>query len=1364
MKKVLGLDLGVASIGWALVNQADNPEEKSSIIRIGVRVNPLSTDEKTAYTQGKSITTNADRRDKRSARRNLQRYQLRRSNLISLLKNQGWINDDTILAENGNKSTFETFRLRAEAVEKEISLCQLSRVLLMINKKRGYKSNRKAKGDESGNFLDGIELSKQLYEENLTPGEYSLRLMKNGIKHLPDFYPSDLKEEFNRIWEKQKNFYPEFLTDDFKKLIEGRGRLEVSKIIFARYEIYTADNKGKLQKLQSLEWRVQALKEKVEKEILAYVLADISGRINSSSGYLGNISDRSKELFMKKLTVGQYLYNNLKVNPHFSTKNLVFYRLDYLDEFEKIWETQSRFHKELTPELKNEIRDIIIFYQRRLKSQKWLINNCEFEKSRKVAPKSSIAFQEFKIWQTINNLLLTNTYTGEIRSLTLAEKQSIAYELKYKRSLSNKEVIEILIQKKQERREYELNFKEIQGNTTLCSIFEKFLEISDILNQTESDIKKLSASKVFEMVETTFKKNNFNTEALVLDTTLEKEASEKQPLFKLWHLLYSYENDSSATGDKSFIEKISSILQMPLDLARIVSTITFKEDYASLSHHAITKILPYLKQGHIYSEACQMAGYNHSEKSLTKEEIENKVLVPRLDNIAKNSLRNPVVEKILNQMINVINCISDFYGKPDEIHLEMARELKQNQKQRQKATERNNEQEKENAAIRDILKKAPFNLTYISKTDILRYKLYEELRNNGYHTLYSDKYISKEELFSRNIDIEHIIPQALMFNDSYSNKTLEFRDINQEKDKMTAFDYVEQRFGKEGLSRFEEKVNMLFREKQISKTKRDFLLMKIADIPEDFLNRDLTNSQYIAKQAKEILEKYVKIVMPTTGSITARLREDWQLVDVMKEINLPKYEKAGLAETKIDKDGRQFTSIKDWSKRDDHRHHAMDALTIAFTKPSYIQYLNNIKARTEKGSSIYGIMSKETSVIESGTKRKRIFNPPMPLNELRDVFKKELDSVLVSIKAKNKVATKNENKSKKKDGFNSRTQLTPRGQLHAEQVYGLRKRYVTTLVPVKKITLDNLDTIASAAERNAIRQRLELCKGDSKKAFSGANSLDKNPIWIDSIHSKKVGDKVKCISFETVYSIRKDINPNLTVSKVLDTKCRQILEDRLKEYGNDPKKAFVNLDQNPIWLNKEKGIQLKRVTIAETFGMVSLHKKKDHKGNLVLDNNGNTIPADYVNLKNNHHIAIYRNAEGELEESVISFYEALQRVIAGKSAVNKDYNKDKGWTFLFSMKINEMFVFPNPETGFDPSKIDLKDPENYKLVSPNLFRVQKLSSRDYWFRLHLTTNLDDTKKLQGTTWKRITSLSKLEGATKVRIDHIGNIVAVGEYD
>lgn len=69
----------------------------------------------------------------------------------------------------------------------------------------------------------------------------------------------------------------------------------------------------------------------------------------------------------------------LDKNPNFSLKNQVFYRQNYLDEFERIWETQSKFHKELTPELKHFIRDIIIFYQRPLKSQKGLISLCELE-------------------------------------------------------------------------------------------------------------------------------------------------------------------------------------------------------------------------------------------------------------------------------------------------------------------------------------------------------------------------------------------------------------------------------------------------------------------------------------------------------------------------------------------------------------------------------------------------------------------------------------------------------------------------------------------------------------------------------------------------------------------------------------------------------------------------------------------------------------------------------------------------------------------------------------------------------------------------------------------------------------------------
>ena len=108
MKKILGLDLGTTSIGWALVKEAENHNEKSEIIKLGVRLVPLSSDEKSNFEKGKSITTNAERTLKRSLRRNLQRYKLRRQALIEELKANGWIDDSFLYSELGPSSTFST--------------------------------------------------------------------------------------------------------------------------------------------------------------------------------------------------------------------------------------------------------------------------------------------------------------------------------------------------------------------------------------------------------------------------------------------------------------------------------------------------------------------------------------------------------------------------------------------------------------------------------------------------------------------------------------------------------------------------------------------------------------------------------------------------------------------------------------------------------------------------------------------------------------------------------------------------------------------------------------------------------------------------------------------------------------------------------------------------------------------------------------------------------------------------------------------------------------------------------------------------------------------------------------------------------
>ena len=97
------------------------------------------------------------------------------------------------------------------------------------------------------------------------------------------------------------------------------------------------------------------------------------------------------------------------------------------------------------------------------------------------------------------------------------------------------------------------------------------------------------------------------------------------------------------------------------------------------------------------------------------------------------------------------------------------------------------------------------------------------------------------------------------------------------------------------------------------------------------------------------------------------------------------------------------------------------------------------------------------------------------------------------------------------------------------------------------------------------------------------------------------------------------------------------------------------------------------------------------------------------------------------------------------------------------MKQNEYFVFPNERTGFNPREVDLLNPDNYALISPNLFRVQKLTVKDYTFRHHLETTVEDKKELQGFSWKRFRSFKGLDEIMKVRVNHIGQIVSVGEY-
>ncbi len=1401
MKRILGLDLGTNSIGWALVEETRNKQKElidSNIVKLGVRVNPLTVDEKTNFEKGKPISTNADRTLKRSARRNLQRYKLRRQDLMGILIKNGFISEETPLTEIGKNSTHQTLRLRALAARAEIGLEDLARIFFAINKKRGYKSSRKAKNEGDGVAIDGMAVAKHLYDNQLTPGKYALTLLNSGRKHIPDFYRSDLQVEFNAIWNAQKAFYPDLLSDDLYEVLQDKNKGATWTLCQKPFNIVGIRLKGKAdeQKKRRYTFRVQGLTEKLDLEHLAIALQEINNDKNKSSGYLGNISDRSKVLYINKKTVGEYLWEQVKTNPHASLKNQVFYRQDYLDEFEQIWETQTQFHPQLTPALKEEIRDTIIFYQRKLKSQKGLLSFCQFESWEKVrkdengkpiinkatglpkkrtvghrvVPKSSPLFQEFKIWQNINNLEFYNETTKEKIALQETEvRQFLFEELNLRGDLKPNAVLKLLNGHYtiHAPKDWKCNFETIQGNRTNKALYEVYQTIAEREGYGVNWAKK-SAIAIKDELKAIFPEMGINPKILEFNASLNGNAFDKQAAYQLWHLLYSAEDDHRISEEDRLVygntnvnlkKKLHQKFGFKPEYGTMLTNISLSDDYGNLSTRAIRKILPFMQGGNEYSEACGLAGYNHSG-SRTKEELANRELKEHLDILPKNSLRNPVVEKILNQMINMVNQICDTYGKPHEIRIELARELKKSASEREEMTRGIIAATKKNDDVKAIiLNDFGFMAT---RNDVIRYKLWLELEKNGHKSLFTNKYIPKEKLFSKDVDIEHIIPKALLFDDSFSNKTLAYRSVNLKKADRTALDFISEDHLAD-LENYKARIESLYKNDGISRGKYKKLLMSAKNLPNDFIERDLRNSQYIAKKAKSLLLEVFETVVSTSGSITDKLREDWDLINVMKELNLPKYRELGLTEMQTRWDSGQekekkIEIIKNWTKRNDHRHHAVDALTVAFTSYNHIQYINYLSARKnekhKQHSNIYGVEGMITDLHPTGKNgsKKRKFVPPM--ENFRMEAKKHIEDILISFKTKNKVTTNNYNQAKGNHRGENRKLKTPRGQLHKETVYGKSKRLMDRPTKLnKRFTLEQAQLIANRRIKELVLYHFLQFDNNPAMAFDSKTSK-KHPLVYKGEPLKEV------FCFEEIFTIRKDVSPDLKLDKVIDEKIREVLKKRLDEYGGKSKEAFSNLDKNPIWLNQKKDINIKRVTIMGVSNAEPLHYKKDHLGKPILTNKGQKIPVDYVSTGNNHHVAIYRDKDGKLQEKVVSFYEAVERVQQDLPVVDKTYNTEIGWEFQFTMKQNEMFVFPNEEDGFNPLEIDLTNEKHSKIISKNLFRVQKIATKNYMFRHHLETTVTNDVEF---TKRSVRSTNGVEGIVKVRIDHLGKIVQIGEY-
>ena len=1156
-KKILGLDLGVGSIGWALIETQD--DKPSQILGIGSRIVPISNDDSDQFQKGQAITKNAERTQRRTARKGYDRYQLRRALLTNLLR------EKNMLPDYMNESAIDLWRLRSDAATegKKLSLKEIGRVLYHINQKRGYKHSK----------------------------------------------------------------------------------------------------------------------------------ADVSAD-SKQTKYVQEVNQRFLELKELGQTIGQHFYQMLQqsvvqsekgVYYTYRIKDKVYPRRAYEEEFDKIMSTQKVFYPDiLTDEFIDTLRNRIIFYQRPLKSCKHLVGLCEFEmrpykkadgsivySGPKCAPRTSPLAQICAVWEAVNNIKLTNR-NNEIYPISQEERQAMVDFLQTHKEMKVADMQRILgIKKSDGWWGGKAIGKGIKGNQTLC-------QLREALGEKYQDLLKMEIKKIDS--------GFFDAETAEVIEIIDP-ACENEPLFQLWHVVYSVQDKDELR--KALLKKFN------IDDEQVVENLYnldfVKPGYANKSHKFIRRILPYLMQGEMYSVACARVGINHSN-SRTKEELDTRPLVEHIKLLQKNTLRQPVIEKILNQMINIVNALRDKYGEIAEVRVELARELKQNKEERETTFKNNSKNERLNREITERIKEMGIRP---SRMRVQKYKLWEE---SLHQCFYCGKTVGAAEFLSgADVEIEHIIPRSVLFDDSYSNKVCACRECNHAKNNQTAFDFMKAQ-PTDKFEAYKSRVDDAFKEKRISKTKRDHLLWGLEDIPQDFIDRQLRQSQYIAAKAVEILQTAIRDVHATSGSVTELLRHQWGYDEILHHLNLPRYSKADLTEiVQYDHAGQEHTveRIKNWNKRLDQRHHAVDALTIALTKQSYIQRLNTLNASRE---SIYNEVEQSDAKLRNEEKRTLLENwvaiqPHFPVKDVED----KVAGILVSFRAGKRVTTPAK-RAVYRNGKRINVQkglLVPRGALTEETVYG------------------------------------------------------------------KLGDR-----FVVKYPLQ---HPSMSPDNIVDPTIRELVKKRLSEFNNDPKQAFAT----PLYSDKAQKMEIKSVRCFAPG--VSAQGSTPVRFN----NDGN--PIGYSKTGNNHHIAIYKDANGKFWESVVSFTEAVHRKLIGlpvvidkpkqvwDKVINMNLPEDylltlpqDNWEFVVSMQVNDMFIIGLTNVEFE----DAIHEKDYALLNQHLYRVQQLSKANYMFRLHTETSVDD--KYEGVKneklsmdLKKMISIRSPKGMTnnihKVRISILGEI-------
>ena len=843
-KYIVGLDIGISSVGWALLalDENDNPYR---IIDVGSRI----------FTPGEEASGDSKakaRREKRGARRVARRREFRIDRVRNLLYEnnylKGNINEDNVVSEKNleltkifndmiteyyKENNTNPYILKTEALNRKLTNEELSIILVHYAKKRGYKSNREegTNDKDAGKVLSAIKENEKIMKDN-------------HYETVSEMYIKDSKFK-NKI----KNGPGDYKVSVTREMYED----EINKVLDSQIKFGLINNKFKEEYLNI--WKSQ----RHYSEGPGYYYEYIDGkREKLRSPYGGNLIERM---------VGKCIFDDNPRTPKRAPSSEIFVGLSKLLNLR--YKVDDKEYISLT---KEQIKEIL-----ELSKDK---NEIKYSLISKVIGNDNVKFKNLQlskkeyikvIDELKKKLDIPKDKRVDINSLTSKEKE--LYDELYNKALYSKTL-------------FELN-----GYHELRKVFEK------CYGKEEWDNIKDNIDMLDELARlcTNYKTNDDIKSGIENSVIIPNKYS-----------------------DMEFIEKLPNF-----------------KDHLMLSTELIKKLIPIMLEGKRYDEAMEALNYSHSD--IYGNKTKHDLLLP-INSVS--SIRNQRVIRSLSQARKVLNAIIKKYGSPKIINIETAKELAKTKDERREIEKYQLERKAENDKTKQLLVELGIftSIDKITSNDLLKYRLWKEQKEC---CGYSGKKIKIEELFDKNVvQIDHILPYSRTFNDNYLNKTLVFTKENQDKRERTPFEW----FGNtDRWDKYESFINSL----AIPLKKKDNYLMRNLDFDTARAMRDqnLNDTKYISKELASIIKAYLNVekVNMYSGSLTAKLRARWGFNRLTHSYISKNYIMPSDMKEDIKKD------------RDNHLHHAMDALVIASITPSleqkitlYEKFSRYIDGLTEK--------------------------------------------------------------------------------------------------------------------------------------------------------------------------------------------------------------------------------------------------------------------------------------------------------------------------------------------------------------------------------------------------------------------------------